>query len=287
MTSAEQPSPRLSWEQAVCWLREQPDQQELVRACFFDDPLLGAAERYHASGEWRAVQRFLPPTPGRALDLGAGRGISSYALARDGWSTVALEPDPSAIVGAAAIRGLATSAGLAIEVVEEWGEALPFPAASFDLVHCRQALHHARDLPRLCAEIGRVLKPGGAFIATREHVISRREDLPRFLEQHPLHAMYGGENAYLLTEYVAAINGGGVVLDHVLNPFESEINLFPATIGDVKKQIARRFFLPPSAEHLVPDWMVRWRGARFDMPGRLYSFVGHKPQRDEGRGHAR
>ena len=42
----------------------------------------------------------------QALDLGAGRGISSYALAREGWQVTALEPDPSMLIGAGAIRSL-------------------------------------------------------------------------------------------------------------------------------------------------------------------------------------
>ena len=62
-----------------------------MRACFFDDPLAAAAERYYRSSEWAAVRALLPPRPGLALDLGSGRGISAYALARDGWRVVALE----------------------------------------------------------------------------------------------------------------------------------------------------------------------------------------------------
>ncbi|MFM9726469.1 hypothetical protein ACKI1L_38745, partial [Streptomyces scabiei] len=71
-----------SWEDAVCWLREQPDQQQLVLDAFYDDPLIGAAERYYASAEWQEVSRLLAAKRGTALDVGAGRGIASYALAR-------------------------------------------------------------------------------------------------------------------------------------------------------------------------------------------------------------
>ena len=108
--------PTISWEQAVQWLREKPDQQELVRACYFDDPLIEAAERFWQSVEWQSIAALLPHSKGRALDLGAGRGISSYALARDGWAVSALEPDPSNLVGAGAIRTLVQESGLPIEV---------------------------------------------------------------------------------------------------------------------------------------------------------------------------
>lgn len=264
----------LTWEEAVLWLRNQPGQRELVEACFYDDPLLAAAKRYYASTEWEAVKRLLPDGPGRALDLGAGRGISAYALARDGWKVVALEPDPSSIVGAGAILALSKEAGLDIEVVREWGEQLPFAAAEFDLVHCRQALHHARDLGRLCAEIGRVLKPRGRFVATREHVISRKEDLPRFLKSHPLHYLYGGENAYLLREYRSAIESAGIRLTGIFNPLQSDINAFPETLQGIKRGIARRVGLP--IHQLIPHFALSVLGKLINHPGRLYSFVGEK-----------
>jgi SAM-dependent methyltransferase len=94
-----------TWEQAVEWLRQQPDQQTLVRDCYFDDPLIEACERFVNSEEWQATLRYLPRVTGKVLDLGAGRGISSYGLAKAGWQVTALEPDPSNLVGAGAIRG--------------------------------------------------------------------------------------------------------------------------------------------------------------------------------------
>lgn len=267
-----------SWEQAVLWLRHQPDQAGLVEACFFDEPLIAAAKRYHAGSEWAAIRMLLPARPGRALDLGAGRGISSFALAVDGWKTVALEPNDSSVVGAGAIRSLAQEAKLNIQVSEKWGEDLPFANGSFALVFCRQTLHHARDLAQLCREIARVLKPGGLLIAVREHVISRREDLPTFLEQHPLHRLYGGERAYLLADYTQAIERVGIRLRAILNPFESDINLFPETTSSLKSRIARRIMWP--WPRLIPDLCLTWLGNRIQTPGRLYSFVGCK-HRDE------
>lgn len=281
----------MSWEAAVQWLRNKPDQQELVRACYYDDPLPAAAERFWQSLEWKSIAALLPPAQGgRALDLGAGRGISSYALAKEGWKVSALEPDPSTLVGAGAIRALANDSGMPIEVVTEFSEKLPFADGSFDLVNCRQVLHHARDLPQTCREIFRVLKPGGRMVATREHVISKREDLQAFLDRHPLHHLYGGENAFLLSEYTGAITGAGLRLDKVLAPFDSPINYFPMTEaqwvaictaplakrlgrGITEKLFSREgglgaLFVPLLAK------VVNWRN---QSPGRLYSFVAEKP----------
>jgi SAM-dependent methyltransferase len=261
-----------TWEEAVLWLRAQPEQLELVRACYFDDPLSEAAERYYVSSEWDDVRHLLGQGRGRALDVGAGRGISSYALARDGWQVTALEPDPSEVVGAGAIRQLASASNLPIEVVEQWGEALPFADGSFDLVYGRQVLHHARDLSALCAEMGRVLRPGGLFVATREHVIFRDADLPVFLARHPIHQYYGGENAYRLRDYKGAIAAAGIRLTLVLNPWASAVNLHPRSAKDVGDAIRARLpFVPPA---LVSPSLLRRAGWLLRSPGTPYSFVG-------------
>jgi SAM-dependent methyltransferase len=264
----------MSWEAAVRWLKSQPGQADLVRACFYDDPAASAANRYYHSAEWSAVRSLIGPSRGNALDVGSGRGISAYALARDGWQATALEPDSSREVGAGAIRELSAETGVPIDVVEKWGEELPFDSNSFDLVHCRQVLHHARDLRLFCREAARVLKPDGIFIATREHVLSHPEDLQVFLDRHPLHRLYGGENAFLLKQYTSAITAAGITIIRVLNPLQSCINFFPQSKLDVKTQLARRAFLPlPS---LIPDWLLSWVGRFAANPGRLYSFFGKK-----------
>src|SRR4051794_21485497 len=266
-----------TWEQAVIWLRAQPDQSELVRACFYDDPLLQAAQRYYHSTEWRAVRSLIGRARGRALDLGSGRGIAAYALAMDGWNTTAVEPDPSDIVGAGAIRSLALTAKVNIQVVEQQGESLPFAGATFALVHCRAVLHHAQDLAQLCREVARVLAPGGMLLATREHIISREEDLPLFLAAHPLHRLYGGGKAFLLENYLDAIRAAGLTVQRVINPYECDLNLFPDTQARLRQRLAARIALPfPS---LIPHALLVWLGKRSNQPGRHYSFVATKPSR--------
>lgn len=277
--------PFATWDEAVRWLRAQPDRQGLVRDAYYDDPLIEAAERYWRSDEWRAVRELLPRA-GAALDVGAGRGIASFALARDGFAVSALEPDVSDLVGAAAIRSLASETRLPITVVQDFSERLPFPDGSFDVVFARAALHHTRDLTAACREFARVLRPGGCMLAIREHVISRHGDKQAFLEAHPLHWLYGGENAFLLSEYVAALEQAGLRLQKVLDPFESPINFAPHTLGGLQAEIAQRAGrILPGAEGVAlrvlampPAWRVARRVlSAFDpRPGRLYSFLGTK-----------
>lgn len=279
-----------AWEEAVRWLRDQPAQQELVRACYFDDPLQTAAERFWQSVEWKSIATLLPGNKGHVLDLGAGRGISSYALARDGWQVTALEPDPSNLVGAGAIRSLVEQTGFPIEVVSEYSEKLPFQDNSFDFVNCRQVLHHARDLNQTCKEIFRVLKPGGMMIATREHVLSKKEDLQRFLDSHPLHKFYGGENAFLLDEYLAAMHIAGLKVEKLMAPLDSPINYFPMTSEQFFSHCASpvTVILGETFTHMIFSsrhrigrglmrMLVRVRNRLDQTPGRLYSFVAKKP----------
>jgi SAM-dependent methyltransferase len=274
-----------SWEDAVVWLRNQPAQRQLVLDAFYDDPLASAAERYFRGSEWKEVARLLRKQTGAALDVGAGRGIASYALAREGFRVTALEPDPSEIVGAGAIRALAAETGLPINVVEEFSERLPFGDDSFDLVFARAVLHHTKDLETACREVFRVLRPGGVFIAAREHVISKEADLGKFLKQHPLHQLYGGENAFLLGEYTSALRNAGFDKVEVLRPLRSPINLFPHTTDSLCEAVIERLSLTIPAASLwrtvlgpTPIFMSLLSLAEYfdNRPGRLYSFVCHK-----------
>lgn len=276
-----------SWEDAVAWLRRQPEQSQLIADCYYDDPLIDAANRYWRSDEWATVRELLAGRSGTALDVGAGRGIASYALAKEGLEVTALEPDPSELVGGGAIRALVAESGLPIRVVEEFSERLPFAHSTFDVVFARAVLHHTSDLQAACREFFRVLKPGGLFIAIREHVISREEDLSRFLDLHPLHKLYGGEHAYLLKQYVAAIGQSGFSHLKVVSPWQSPLNYAPYSLTTLKAEMARRAGMGIPGVSRMMNTMLDLPGVwplarrmldRFDRrPGRLYSFVATRP----------
>jgi 2-polyprenyl-3-methyl-5-hydroxy-6-metoxy-1,4-benzoquinol methylase len=276
---------QFTWEEAVQWLRNQPDRQQLVRACYYDDPVQTAAERFSNSEEWQAVLQLLKDRiSGKVLDIGAGRGISSYAFAKSGFSVTALEPNSSHIVGAGAIHTLANSLSLPISVVQDWGENLPFADNTFDVVYGRAVLHHARDLNQFCQEAARVLKPNGYLLATREHVISQKADLQQFLDSHPLHHLYGGENAYLLAEYTTAINLAGLKIDQTIAPLESVINYAPMTTTECQnlvkpvliKRLGDRLGSKLAGMKIFQNLYIRYVSNRLNSPGRLYSFLAVK-----------
>ena len=276
----------MSWEEAVRWLLIQPDQEALVNACYYDSPRREAARRYWQSDEWKAIRSYSPRQSGKVLDIGAGHGITSYALAMDGWQVTAIEPDPSRLVGAGAIRQLASEESLSIKVLQAVGEKIPFNDAAFQFVFARQALHHAHDLPSLCAEVFRVLKPGGVFIAAREHVVSSPSDVPKFLAHHPLHRLYGGERAYRLSEYKSALKRNGFVFYKILRSFDTVINYAPRSEKTLYEEIIRRISKVPGCASLFGliffgrDGFKRFLKylSLFDQrPGRLYSFVCKKP----------
>ena len=246
-------------------------------SCFYDDPLLQSVMRYHQSSEWQAVNGLLSGLKkGRALDIGAGRGIATYALAKDGWRVTALEPDPSPIVGAEAIREVARSGNGDIDVVEEFAEKIPFNDNRFDLVYGRAIMHHAKDLDGFCREVHRVLKPDGVFLFTREHVVNNKRELQLFLDAHPLHAIYQGEYAYPLKQYERALKRAGLIIRKTIFPYDSDINLFPSNHVEFREKISAKLKIKIPNKifyHLIiPILNFRNRS-----PGRLFSFIGSKP----------
>jgi SAM-dependent methyltransferase len=275
-----------SWEQAVLEFRAEARNLQFARDAYYDDPLMGAAERYWRSTEWQAIRLWLPRQQGlRVLDIGAGRGIASYAFAKDGHDVTALEPDPSSIVGAQAIRQLAQDSGLRVHVLETTSERLPLEDGSCDVVFARAVMHHLPDLAAACREFHRVLRPGGRFIGIREHVISRDADLAAFHKIHPLHWRYGGEMAYRLPHYLGALTSAGFGRVQAIEPLKSDVNLFPYT---------RRTMLQAATSRVSPRaggiWQ-RWPDGLVERlwsvlatlsplvdhrPGRLYSFVADK-----------
>jgi len=108
---------------------------------------------------WRyATVRAVDPQPGeRVLDIAAGTGTSSIALAKTGASVVAL--DFSAGMVAEGRRRHPE-----LEFVEADAENLPFDDNCFDVVTISFGLRNVNEPRVALAEMYRVLKPGGRLV---------------------------------------------------------------------------------------------------------------------------
>ncbi len=257
--------------------------RELAYACYYDWDIVHACLRFERSDEWQAVKSILKTVslPGcEALDLGAGNGIGSYALAKLGFRVVAVEPDPSNLVGFGALLNMVESTKLPIRHVRALGEELPFRRARYSLVYSRQVLHHARDLPRMLSEVSRVLRYGGLLIASREHVVDDEDTLLKFLSSHPIHRFTGGESAFRLDEYLEAISFAGLTLKMMLTPWASIINYYPVSkmllMEEMKEYALDRWGKLGQLMLLSPSWRRRYaarKSAKDQTPGRMFTFV--------------
>lgn len=101
------------------------------------------------------------------LDIGSGAGGIDIALvARHGAGYVTgIDVEDSVLSHA---RRLIASAGLSarIGLVRVAPGPLPFPPDTFDVVFSKDSIIHIPDKAALMAEVFRVLKPGGRFIAS-------------------------------------------------------------------------------------------------------------------------
>ena len=98
----------------------------------------------------------------RVLDLGCGTGALTLVAkgAQPGIEITGLDPDEKALARASR---KAERAGLAIAFVQGFGDALPFPDASFERVLSSFMFHHLESAqkPGVLRELRRVLRPGG------------------------------------------------------------------------------------------------------------------------------
>lgn len=120
------------------------------------------AEVYQKNGAFvpalaEGVLDWLAPQPGeRILDLGCGDGQLSARIAAAGATVTGLDASPQ-MAAAARSRGLI--------VHEASAESMPFGDHAFDAVFSNAALHWVRNHEAMLAEVRRVLKPGGRFVA--------------------------------------------------------------------------------------------------------------------------
>ena len=97
----------------------------------------------------------------RVLVVGCGAGDDAIYFAKLGAIVSAFDLSPDMLLIA---RNRATRENLSIEFDEMPAEAMTYRAGTFDLVFCRDILHHV-DIDRTMREVVRVSKPHARFVA--------------------------------------------------------------------------------------------------------------------------
>ena len=170
-------------EEAVAWLRPSRVLKRLFETLSGMSPHR-RAQRFWSSNEWRAVRALIPAPPGDALDIGAGRGVASYALAKRPLAGDRPRAGPQQADLCGGDSDLANEASQS----RLWKpRARSCPSRTRVSISSILVLSSMRRICASFAGTGRVLRTGGVYIAAREHVISKKADLDAFLTAHPLH----------------------------------------------------------------------------------------------------
>jgi SAM-dependent methyltransferase len=104
------------------------------------------------------VQRRLElPARPLVVDVGAGTGRASLAMAGLGWRVTSVEPGRAMLE---VLRARAADEGLTLSTVQASAEATGLDPQTVDLVTAAQAFHWF-DADRALAEFARILRPGG------------------------------------------------------------------------------------------------------------------------------
>ncbi|MFN7015529.1 MAG: hypothetical protein ACK4ON_14795, partial [Bacteroidia bacterium] len=110
----------------------------------------------------------------------------------------------------------------------------------------------------------------------------------------PLHKFYGGENAFTLEQYLAAMNNAGLIDVNYYSYYDSPINYLPITTASInRKEVARQELIENSLraklgrlyriawlKRIYARWVERKLGPVLNekiVPGRPYTFIGIKP----------
>jgi len=137
------------------------------------------------------VLEWLAPQPGEyILDLGCGDGQLTQRIAKTGASVVGVDASAEMV---AAARGR----GLVAEIAN--AEAMPYADRNFDAVFSNAALHWVHDQDAMMAQVRRVLKPGGRFVAEmggHGNIAAIRVALMAVLARHGIEGREDNVNYY-------------------------------------------------------------------------------------------
>lgn len=195
--------------------------------------------------EAEALARLLPDLCGEVvLDLGCGKG----RVAR-----LALERGAKAVVGVDVSEAMLKAAAAALPAVR-WvradGRALPFEAASFDVVVSALMMGHVEDLAAALAEIARVLRPGGVLLLSDFHPYAALRGWQRAFTDTASGRAFAIENhPHLFDAYLRCFNRLHLTLEALDEPCYEEYPL--VFVMRVRKEDVMRQKRHPDARRIT------------------------------------
>ena len=160
-----------------------------------------AYERARPSWPEKAARWLVPDDAGLVVELGAGTGKLTRAVAGLGVRVVAVEPDP---------RMLAVLRASGLAGVEGSAEAVPLEDAEADAVLAGSCLHWF-ELERALQEIHRVLRPEGRFGFGWNHRDGRPPTIARMSER--IYAARSEGTGWRSRDWPREVTAGGLFRD--------------------------------------------------------------------------
>ena len=119
--------------------------------------------RQELLAHFRRDERSLSPFAGlRLADIGCGGGLVAEPMARLGFAVTGIDAGAEAI---AVARGHAEASGLAIDYRIGDIDTLAASGERFDAVLALEIVEHVADRDRFLTALGRLVGPGGVFVA--------------------------------------------------------------------------------------------------------------------------
>jgi SAM-dependent methyltransferase len=179
------------------------------------------------------IDALHPLAGAHLLDLGCGTGFHLPRLAARGARVVGVEPHLP-LVARARARLARAAHPASTAVVAGDAEFLPMAENSVDVVHARWAYFFGAGGEPGLAEVARVLRPGGRFVASVNHpmrwpfpdspdpedlrIVSSYFDRTPYVETDDAGGTVYVEHHRTVGDWVRAVVGAGLVLDDLIEP---------------------------------------------------------------------
>lgn len=210
--------------------------RQLLAELLHDAPHQPATQIFRVPELSHLLQSGVLPLHGDLLDFGCGDGRILQLIQRKlgaQWRAVGFDPNAEEVELA---RGL----GLYQRLHVAFGDAVPEPDATFDIVFSNSVLEHIPNIEPVLSEVARLLRPGGKFVFTTPG--------------HGFHASLSGPG---LTGWLAT---GERDRDRYLEALDRRVAHFrywDDTLWKAKLEAAG-LRLSHASWYLTPDEMQRW-----------------------------